>query len=477
MFQICHWQILDLASKVANLAGLTARVSQMLELLPPQQQHHQQGTPPGSSTQQDQHRTHSRDNNSREWKSSQKASCSSSSRKAVGHGPRQGFDHQDEHYQQDVSTSRRHHQQEQQHPSPRQQQLQEVAAGRSPSHQRYASQAVLLQAPQLMLLPAQSGVGTPLHGSSRIAEATSTEQIGGFEAEQPHRAETATLYHKQQQQVEQQLHQQQQQQQQQEDRGEKESGEQQQVVPAVTPANSSSSSQPSGLSQGPGRHKGRAPGTTPPDVMQVSIHSMGADMLLQEVRRAFPDSPRLAPLLAVVTFQFCGTARDCMLQKLQQQMQSSQTGQKQGRHAQHQQGLQMPLLLRGTQQEQQEQRQPSYTMTSSGGSSSSSMGGGGVIAKQSCCAPCATGSDGCEGVGGGASSSRNSSSWVGLCADADMQHMLVVFLNWQQMVYDHITNRYDAQSGPCCANVLVHGVVRGRGGGLCKKLRKEVVIW
>jgi hypothetical protein len=144
--------------------------------------------------------------------------------------------------------------------------------------------------------------------------------------------------------------------------------------------------------------------------MQVSIHSMGADMLLQEVRRAFPESPRLAPLLAVLTFQFCGAARGQVMHKLQQQQQ------------QEVQGLTLS------------------SPTAQQSSSSSSSG----QAQPGCCPSCASGTSGCEGQAGAASSSSGGSGGCrqGVCADADMQHMLGVFIAWQQTVHDHITSRW-----------------------------------
>jgi hypothetical protein len=153
------------------------------------------------------------------------------------------------------------------------------------------------------------------------------------------------------------------------------------------------------------------------DVMQVSIHSMGADMLLQEVRRAFPDSPGLAPLLAVVTFQFCGAARGVMMRRLQQQQQ------------QEVQGLMLdtPTALQSDN-------------SSSGNSSSSSSS----QMQPGCCPSCASGTSGCEGQAGAGSSSSGGSGGCrqGVCADADMQHMLAVFMTWQQTVHDHITSRW-----------------------------------
>lgn len=153
--------------------------------------------------------------------------------------------------------------------------------------------------------------------------------------------------------------------------------------------------------------------------MQVSIHSMGADMLLQEVRRAFPDSPRLAPLLAVVTFQFCGVARVRMLRKLLQQ---------QGHMQQDWQQEQQQGCLGG-------QQLPTAGHQQHMGNNSSSSGSG---VQRSCCSSCADSADGCEGTGSGCGSSSSSQ---GLCGDVDMQHMLAVFIAWQQAVHQHITSR------------------------------------
>jgi hypothetical protein len=156
-----------------------------------------------------------------------------------------------------------------------------------------------------------------------------------------------------------------------------------------------------------------AAGSSQTSVMQVSIHSMGADMLLQEVRRAFPDSPRLAPLLAVVTFQFCGGARARMLRKLLQQQGHMQTQQEQQEGCL---GRQQALLA--------EPQQHTASSSSSG-------------VQHSCCPSCADSAGGCGGPGGGSSSSNGQ----GLCGDVDMQQMLAVFLAWQEAVHQHITSR------------------------------------
>lgn len=127
-------------------------------------------------------------------------------------------------------------------------------------------------------------------------------------------------------------------------------------------------------------------------LMQVSIHSCGSDVLLQEVRRAFPDSPRLAPLTAVVTFQFCGQAQRIMMQHLQQQ------------HQQHQEQSQGWLL---------------GSAAGINGSSSCSHSHSSAIS---------------------ASSSSNAATSC-VCSSDDMAHMLEVFLHWQQQVHCYITSR------------------------------------
>lgn len=360
-------QVLDLGSKVANLAGLTARVSQMLEALTDtahnsnardQHQHHSSSGSGGSRGRQ--HKT----------RGSRQALFS-----AAGIGDSMAGVQPDRY---DTEQHCSQNRQQQQQP------LQEVAAGKSPSHQRYASQAVLLQAPQLVLVPvpgasaaataAAAAAGDDLDlldaaaartGGSLLAAREPTVAAARSSTQED---ESFSVSHKQQQSGWPDHHQQQQQ--------------QQQLVKASL---------------------------APAEVMQVSIHSMGADMLLQEVRRAFPDSPRLAPLLAVVTFQFCGTARTHMLHKLQQQQQQ-------------QHGVRLPEAA------------VQYSSSNSGNTGSAGV-------QDSCCPSCASGAGGCEGVGIGASSSSSSSSVrQGLCADADMQHMLGVFMAWQQAVYDHVTN-------------------------------------
>lgn len=334
-------QVLDLASKVANLAGLTARVCQMLEAFT--------GTDTGSTSLLHQQQQHSNANsNSRRRRGSKQPAPSAPAGDASAAGALQtaeGTDHHDYH----------HPQQQKQQP------LQEVAAGKSPSHQRYASQAVLLQAPQLVLVP------VPTAGDSAASAAAGSLLAAGNPAA------------------------------------------------ASEPPGQQSQQQQQGL-LAHGKHEGVA-GRSHPSVMQVSIHSMGADMLLQEVRRAFPESPRLAPLLAVVTFQFCGVARARMLRKLLHQ---------QG-HAQQQQDQQQGCV--GGQQ------LPATDPQQHMGNSSSSSGSG---VQHSCCPSCADSADGCEGTGSGCG---NSSSSQGLCGDVDMQHMLAVFMAWLQVVHHHITSR------------------------------------
>lgn len=313
-------QVLDLASKVANLAGLTARVGQMLEAL-------------AGPTEASQHSTHSAAAAQQHQASLHDTISSSSSRKQGAAFPTQSLriDPESPEYHQ-------HHQQP----------LQEVAAGKSPSHQRYASQAILLQPPALVIVPAADSSSTCQDAGSSPpaavprAEAEDAVALRGSTSSTTSSMHQDQLFAKQQQQP------------------------QEQQQPAV-----------SSVALLPAAH---------PDMMQVSIHSMGADMLLQEVRRAFPDSPRLAPLLAVVTFQFCGAAKAHMLHALQQQQQL---------------------------QPQQPQQQP-------------------APADDSCCHGCTTGSAACGGAVGS----------PGLCADADMQHMLAVFLTWQQAVYNYITSRW-----------------------------------
>lgn len=268
-------------------------------------------------------------------------SQSKSNRKQVTTPESQG------HYQQ-------HQQQQAGQQSQQQQPLQEVAAGKSPSHQRYASQAVLLQEPQLELVPAAvDSTTTQSNGHAAAASAGAGARRSLDLLQQP-------LLPQQHQAV------------------------------LVSATADSISHQPARMSH--------------PEVMQVSIHSMGADMLLQEVRRAFPDSPRLAPLLAVVTFQFCGAAKAHMLQKLHQQQQ------------QHQQ-QQVQLVHNQRRQQEQQQRGQEAGLDQQ---------------DSSCCSSCAAGSAACAGAAG---------SPGGLCADVDMQDMLSVFLCWQQAVYDHITSR------------------------------------
>lgn len=335
-------QVLDLASKVANLAGLTARVCQMLEALT--------GTGTGTDStsllhQQQQHSNPNSSSSRRRGSKQQAPSAPAGDASAAGAlQTAEGTHHHDHHPQQ-------------------QQPLQEVTAGKSPSHQRYASQAVLLQAPQLVLVP------VPTAGYSAASAAGSLLAAGNPAAASELPGQQSLL--------------------------------QQQGLRAH------------------GKREGVA-GRSHPSVMQVSIHSMGADMLLQEVRRAFPDSPRLAPLLAVVTFQFCGVARARMLRKLLQQQGHTQ---KQDQQQEQQQGCvggqQLPTA------------HPQQHMCNNSSSSS------GV--QRSCCPSCADSGGGCEGTGSGCGS--GSSSSLGLCGDVDMQHMLAIFMAWQQSVHHHITSR------------------------------------
>jgi hypothetical protein len=148
--------------------------------------------------------------------------------------------------------------------------------------------------------------------------------------------------------------------------------------------------------------------------MQVSIHSLGSDVLLQEVRRAFPDSPKLAPLLAVVTMQFCGAARQLMLQKLQQQQQQD--------------------MLQAQAQQRQVMAAPSLPAAASCSTSHvlDKLTGTSAWAAADCAG------DGCGGRHDGNSSSSSSSC---LCSAADMDAMLEVFLGWQQGMCEHIVGR------------------------------------
>jgi hypothetical protein len=82
---------------------------------------------------------------------------------------------------------------------------------------------------------------------------------------------------------------------------------------------------------------------------------------------------------------------------------------------------------------------------SSGDSSSAGSSSGALVPSGSCCPSCSTGTAHCDGAtaGSATTAAAGGCSWQqGLCGDADMQHMLAVFMNWQQAVYDHITSRY-----------------------------------
>jgi hypothetical protein len=105
----------------------------------------------------------------------------------------------------------------------------------------------------------------------------------------------------------------------------------------------------------------------------------------------------------------------------------------------------------GAQQQQQQpvqgsasQQQQQHNMA---GSSSAGSSSGGVVPRGSCCPSCSTGSATCDGTTAtsttAAAAAAGGCGWQhGLCGDADMQHMLAVFMTWQQAVYDHITSRY-----------------------------------
>lgn len=58
--------------------------------------------------------------------------------------------------------------------------------------------------------------------------------------------------------------------------------------------------------------------------LEYSIHSLGSDLLQQEVKAVFPDAPRGSALLACVTFQFSGAARVALRQHVLQQLEHDQ---------------------------------------------------------------------------------------------------------------------------------------------------------
>jgi hypothetical protein len=60
--------------------------------------------------------------------------------------------------------------------------------------------------------------------------------------------------------------------------------------------------------------------------MEYSIHSLGSDLLQQEVKAVFPDAPRGSALLACVTFQFSGAARVALRQHVLQQAEHTHGG-------------------------------------------------------------------------------------------------------------------------------------------------------
>lgn len=378
-------QVLDLASKVADLAGLTARVSQLLEAL----------TASHGTTQQPPSNTNTQSRSSR-------AMDRSSARTDSGFGHTAG------------SKQHRGRFAPQQ-----QQQLQKVAVGTSPSHLRYASQGVLLLSPQLMLVPGASGsdgsfgaAKEPGHttdrGDSTATATTTAAQREAAAAQQEAagsqlvRAGSNTGHFVQDE------HQHTQQQQQYCSSSHQGGKLGAQVMPTRDTGADADDDSPC---HSPMSHD---------EVMQVSIHSMGTDLLLQEVRKALPDAPRLAPLLAVLTFQFCGSARVQMLQactqQQQQQMHSSSSSRSRKRN-----GSPGPpgSVTSCVSKNLHECKGLRGMLNPAGGGGAGGADAGGLLAGES---------------GPGDSCGE-------LCGAADMERMLAVLIHWQQKMHAHITSR------------------------------------
>lgn len=271
--------MLDLASKVSNLAGLTARVSQLWEELLRHQQH-------SSHLQQHQQQQRGKEEMGEAAKFDNSPSGSSHT---VLQPQTAETSHELDYQQQHQKHDQLHHP----HSLPRALNLL-YDHGSGFSHKRYASQAVTLLQPQLLtvLLPdslhSTHGRECQLPYSTDVCsdeQRKSSAQSSSRPVEQPQilADDYEGLEHPHQQQQSQQQQQQQQ-------------------------------------------------------LIQISVHSLGSDVLVNSVRRAFPDCPRLAPLTAVVTFQFCGQTQQVMLQQQQglRSQQQQQHSLQQGQHIQHQ---------------------------------------------------------------------------------------------------------------------------------------------
>jgi hypothetical protein len=291
-----------------------------------------------------------------------------------------------------------------------QQQLLLLGDGTAPSHKRYASQAVLLQPPKLVRVRRpcsfeQGTAGHSSHAEQQDQQLVAPQMAASVEQPQPlpqqqHNGQVVAVLHLQRQQQQ--------------------------------------------------RY----------ELMQVSIHSLGADMLMHEVRRAFPDSPRLAPLTAVVTFQFCGSAKQLMLQQQQQQQQltapqglcwTDPSSSSSVRRAA------TPADVRQQQQQQQRSMQgscqraasaplpsaPSFVRTSGAAAHSSSSKASTPEQSPAAVASGAAGdSSGCPCRGdSGADGSSSDAGCSCLCSGDEMQAMLTVFMTWQQQVCSFITAR------------------------------------
>lgn len=394
-------QVLDLASEVSNLAGLTARVSQLMEQL-------QQLQPAASH-----HHSQQRQQHARQRPQQQQQQHSKQQSPLEVQCSKQLRDH--DCFEQ-VHAEYNQQQQQPLQPQP----LYLVGDGIAPSHKRYASQAVMLQAPQLVRVNAtrchmldQQGTDHHDHPQQQQQASSAAPAVGAAGVQ---RSSREALQRQQHQQV-QSLAQQQQQQ-------------------------------------------GK--------VMQISIHSLGSDVLMHEVRRAFPDSPRLAPLTAVVTFQFCGTAKQLMLQQwrqqqlLQVQRLFGQEGLSRGDSPQD-----LALLTLDDCQQQQSAAAvcpraasaplpPSSDMHSrqSGwGGDSSRVAGEAARASQrqqpgsstsleAGASPCAAAASAVGDLPGRCPCDSESGGGCGcLCSGSEMETMLGVFLAWQEVVCSFLIER------------------------------------
>ena len=413
---MCDLQLLDLAAKVTDLAGLTARVSQLLEALQEQQQHNKQQQ---SKQQEQQHG----------WQSSH------------------GHDHGHHHQQQQQWQDQHEKLQQQLYP------FVEGFSGATPYRTRgrlgppgaaaTALTTTQVAAARTTMLPdhhqqqwqqqQQQGPNGCLNFDFGIDQSTISQQPAATA-----RTQSDMLL-------------------------------QQVNRPADTPSHERYASQ-AVLLQPP-----RGSLTTKGDFLEVSIHSLGSDLLESEVRGVFPEAPRGAAVLAAVTFQFCGVAGDAVRRQVgvlrngggksgeQQQQQEKKKKssvylgpavggvQQQQRNApklpqqqqQQEGGMQFwPAVEEGQQQQQppvlSPSREQSVTRRSEEVSlvrhsfdsvrSTGDKGGG--------CAPAAA-TSAAAGDGGGGGDGCGEAS----VDEEEMERLLEVFLSWQEAVREQLAAR------------------------------------